>query len=110
MSNKQSEIKNIVNSLTDFEKELENVKNEAIVKKTELIRMVETNTEKIRNEIVQETNLAKENNIKKIIEENKAKAKDIGKAGENQSKKLQTKIDSKFNSVVKLVIKKILEV
>ena len=110
MSNKQSEIKNIVNSLTDFEKELENIKNKAIAKKTKLITMVETNTEKIRNEIIQETNVTKNNNIKKIVEENKTKAKDIGKAGENQSKKLQTKIDSKFDTVVKLVIKRILEV
>ena len=37
MSNKQSEIKNIVNSLSDFEKELENIKNQAIIKKNIII-------------------------------------------------------------------------
>ena len=77
MSNKQSEIKNIINSLSDFEKELENIKNQAIVKKSELIKMAKTNSEKIKNEIIQETNTTKNDNIKKIVKENKSKANDI---------------------------------
>ena len=109
MSNKQPEIKNIINSLSDFEKELENIKNQAIVKKSELIKMTKANSEKIKNKIIQETSAIKNNNIKKIVKENKSKANDIVKTGDNEGKKLQIKIDSKIDTVVKLVIKRILE-
>ena len=71
MSNKQPEIKNIINSLSDFEKELENIKNQAIVKKSELIKMTKANSEKIKNKIIQETSAIKNDNIKKIVKEKK---------------------------------------
>ena len=96
MSNKQPEIKNIINSLSDFEKELENIKNQAIVKKSELIKMTKANSEKIKNKIIQETSAIKNDNIKKIVKENKSKANDIVKTGDNEGKKLQIKIDSKI--------------
>ena len=72
--------------------------------------MTETEVEKIKNEILQNANKDKEKNVSQNIKNDESKAKEIIKKGEQDREKLQKKIDTKFNSAVKDVKKKIIGV
>ena len=110
MSDKKSGVEKVINSLSDFESELEEIKNKSEMKKTELINMTTLEVEKIQNDLVQNAINNKNKNVSENIKKDKAHADEIISKGKSNTEKLQKKIDSKFVSAVKDVIKKILGV
>tara|TARA_B100001179_G_C18581810_1_gene400319 strand:+ start:217 stop:549 length:333 start_codon:yes stop_codon:yes gene_type:complete len=110
MKDQKSEVENVIKSLIDFEKHLDEIKEISIERKENLIKITETEVEKIKNEILQNANKDKEKNVSQNIKNDESKAKEIIKKGEQDREKLQKKIDTKFNSAVKDVKKKIIGV
>ena len=110
MSDKKIGVEKVINSLSDFESELEEIKSKSEVRKTELINMVETEVDKIQNDIVKKAIQTKDKNISENVKKDKVSADEIISKGKSNTEKLQKKIDSKFDSAVKDVIKKILGV
>ena len=110
MSNEKSGVEKVINSLSDFENELEEIKNKSEIKKTELINMAESEVEKIQNDIIKKATENKNKNVSENIKKDKAKADEIISKGKTNTERLQKKIDSKFDSAVKDVVKKILGV
>ena len=110
MKDQKSEVENVIKSLIDFEKHLDEIKEISIERKENLIKITETEVEKIKNEILQNANKDKEKNVSQNIKNDESKAKEIIKKGEQDREKLQKKIDTKFNSAVKDVKKKIIQI
>tara|TARA_B100001750_G_scaffold152154_1_gene121937 strand:- start:21 stop:353 length:333 start_codon:yes stop_codon:yes gene_type:complete len=110
MSDKKSGVEKVINSLSDFENELEEIKNKSEMKKTEIINMANSEVEIIQNDIVKKAIDDKNKNVSENIKKDKANADVIISKGKSDTEKLQKKIDSKFDSAVKDVIKKILGV
>ena len=52
MSDKKSGVEKVINSLSDFENELEEIKNKSEMKKTEIINMANSEVEKIQNDVI----------------------------------------------------------
>ena len=110
MSDKKSGVEKVINSLSDFENELEEIKNKSEMKKTEIINMANSEVEIIQNDIVKKAIDDKNKNVSENIKKDKANEDVIISKGKSDTEKLQKKIDSKFDSAVKDVIKKILGV
>ena len=110
MSDKKSGVEKVINSLSDFENELEEIKNKSEMKKTEIINMANSEVEKIQNDVIKKAIDTKNKNVSENIKKAKANADVIISKGKSDTEKLQKKIDSKFDSAVKDVIKKILGV
>ncbi len=106
MSDKKSGVEKVINSLSDFENELEEIKNKSEMKKTEIINMANSEVEKIQNDVIKKAIDTKNKNISENIKKDKANADVIINKGKSDTEKLQKKIDSKFDSAVKDVIKK----
>ena len=51
MKDQKSEVENVIKSLTDFEKHLDEIKEKSIERKENLIKITETEVEKIKDEI-----------------------------------------------------------
>ena len=110
MSDKKSGVEKVINSLSDFESELEEIKNKSEMKKTEIINMANSEVEKIQNDVIKNAIDTKNKNVSENIKKDKANADVIISKRKSDTEKLQKKIDSKFDSAVKDVIKKILGV
>ncbi len=110
MSDKKSGVEKVINSLSDFENELDQIKNKSELKKIELINMAESEVEKIQNNIIKNAVETKDKNVSESVKKDKANADEIISKGKSSTEKLQKKIDSKFDSAVKDVVKKILGV
>ena len=72
MSDKKSGVEKVINSLSDFESELEEIKNKSEMKKTELINMTTLEVEKIQNDLVQNAINNKNKNVSENIKKDKA--------------------------------------
>ena len=110
MSDKKSGVEKVISSLSDFESELEEIKNKSEIRKTELVNMANSEVEIIQNDLVNKAIDDKNKNVSESIKKDKANADEIISKGKSDTEKLQKKIDSKFDSAVKDVIKKILGV
>ena len=110
MSNEKSGVEKVISSLSDFESELEEIKNKSEIRKTELVNMANSEVEIIQNDLVNKAIDDKNKNVSESIKKDKANADVIISKGKSDTEKLQKKIDSKFDSAVKDVIKKILGV
>ena len=110
MSDKKIGVEKVINSLSDFESELEEIKSNSEIRKNELINMAETEVDKIQNDIVKKAIQIKDKNISESVKKDKVSADEIISKGKSNTEKLQKKIDSKFDFAVKDVVKKILGV
>jgi len=110
MSDKKIVVEKVINSLSDFESELEEIKSKTEIRKNELINTAETEVDKIQNDIIKKAIQTKDKNISENVKKDKVRADEIISKGKLNIEKLQKKIDSKFDSAVKDVIKKILGV
>ena len=110
MSDKISGVEKVIGSLSNFESELEEIKNKSEIRKTELVNMANFEVEKIQNDLFKQAIDDKNKNVSESIKKDKANADVIISKGKSDTEKLQKKIDSKFDSAVKDVIKKILGV
>ena len=110
MSDKKSGVEKVISSLSAFESELEEIKNKSEIRKTELVNMANSEVEKSQKDLVDKAIDDKNKNVSESIKKDKANADVIISKGKSDTEKLQKKIDSKFDSAVKDVIKKILGV
>ena len=110
MSDKKSGVEKVITSLSDFENELEEIKNKSEMRKKEIIDMASSEVEILHNDIVKKAIDNKNKNISENIKKDKVNADAIISKVKSITEKLQKKIDSKFDSAVKDVVKKILGV
>ena len=75
MSDKKSGVEKVINSLSDFENELEEIKNKSEMKKTEIINMANSEVEKIQNDVIKNAIDTKNKNVSENIKKDKANTK-----------------------------------
>ena len=92
MSNEKSGVEKVINSLSDFENELEEIKNKSEIKKTELINMAESEVEKIQNDIIKKATENKNKNVSENIKKDNANEDEIISKGKTNTKKLHKNI------------------
>ena len=83
MSDKKIGVEKVINSLSDFESELEEIKSKSEIRKNEIINMAETEVDKIQNDIIKKAIQTKDKNISENVKKDKVSADEIISKGKS---------------------------
>jgi len=107
---KNSNIENMIEGLTEFEKEIENLKIKSEELKQEIITTAIDETTKFKTSAIENAKKQNVENLKNVNKLNKKKADEILNKSTNKIQQLRKTIESKMDAAEKIVIKTILGV